>query len=388
MADPDESLLIHSFDYPPNDGGISRLCAEIAGEYAQKPAGACVLTQRTPTRGGATIAPHVPEIRLTARRPLREWQALRALHRSGRGRPVIAGIWYPEGLLVMLAGVRPLVILAYGSELMPTPSRVRRALWRRLQRHVLTAADLVIACSEYTRGLVLASAPEANAIAIPLAVDHQRFAPGDRAAAKNKYGVGSKHVLCSVSRIHLYKGHEVVLQALASLPPEERDRFVYLVAGRGPDLPALQERAGDLGLGHLVRWLGYVPEEELPDLYRAADLFVLCTREVVEQQEVEGFGLVFLEAQACAIPVVGARTGGIPDAIRDGEGGWLIEQDDVQALSQILLRLAAEPEVFRAAGAAARLRVEREFTWSHYLQRFTRALQEVGIQPARVPPGE
>ena len=145
-------------------------------------------------------------------------------------------------------------------------------------------------------------------------------------------------------------------------------------------MATLQAKAQKLGVGSLVRWLGYVAEADLPDLYRASDLFVLCTREDKKRQEVDGFGLAFLEAQACGIPVVGTRTGGIPEAIRDGEGGWLIEQDDASALSQVLLRLAENPVSFRQAGEVARARVERGCTWDRYLDHFILALDWRGIR--------
>jgi phosphatidylinositol alpha-1,6-mannosyltransferase len=375
------AVLIHSFDYPPNDGGIARVSGEVAAHYGGAGQRVRVITQDAPLRGGNVTPPDVPETQVTARRPLREWQALRAL-RGARGEGmVVTGIWYPEGLLALLAGVRPHVVLAHGHELMPTRARWRRGLWRMLQRRVLHGADLVVANSEYTRRLVLRSAPDARVVAIPLGVDAERFTPGDRRAARAAWGVEGKRVLCSVSRVYTYKGHDVVLRALARLAPAERERFVYLVAGQGPDVPALKELAERLGVAGCVRWLGYVADEDLPGLYRAADLFVLCTREAPEHG-VEGFGCVFLEAQACGTPVVGTRSGGIPDAVRDGEGGWLIEEDDEAALAEILRRLDADPEPFRRHGQQARARVERECTWAHYLARFRDELRRAGITRA------
>jgi phosphatidylinositol alpha-1,6-mannosyltransferase len=211
-------------------------------------------------------------------------------------------------------------------------------------------------------------------------VDHKRFTPEGRGNARERLGATGKLVLSSVSRLQAYKGHGTVLQALAVLPETTRQRFVYLIAGKGPHGQALRNEAVRLGVASAVRWLGFVPEEELPDLYRSSDLFVLCTRESPKQQEVEGFGLVFLESQACGTPVLGTRTGGIPDAIREGEGGWLIDQDDATALAGILTQLADAPAAFRAAGLAARRRIERECTWEHYVQRFRAALGEQGIR--------
>ena len=119
-------------------------------------------------------------------------------------------------------------------------------------------------------------------------------------------------------------------------------------SAKGPYEPELRKQAVELGIESHVRWLGFVSEEELPQVYWASDLFVLCTRDAPEERAVEGFGLVFLEAQACGTPVVGTRTGGIPAAILDGEGGWLIEQDDTQTLTDIIRQLVHLPESFLA----------------------------------------
>jgi len=209
-------------------------------------------------------------------------------------------------------------------------------------------------------------------------VAHERFTPKGRENARERLGVVGKLVLSSASRLQAYKGHETVFRALAELPETLKHRFVYLIAGKGPHGKALRSEADRLGVASCVSWLGFVPEEDLPDLYRASDLFVLCTR--VTAQEVEGFGLVFLEAQACGTPVVGTRTGGILDAIQEGAGGWLIDQDNAAALAGIFSQLADDPAPFRAAGIAARARVERECTWKRYVERLRAALAEQGIQ--------
>jgi phosphatidylinositol alpha-1,6-mannosyltransferase len=262
---------------------------------------------------------------------------------------------------------------------MPTEARWRRSLWGRMLRNVCESANLVVANSEYTRKLVIKKAPRARVVAVPLAVDHERFSPGDRADARRRLGLTGKIVLSSVCRIHAYKGHDVALRAMAAISERERKNMVYLIAGKGPHRDEVERLATELGLTAHVRFLGFVPEEELPYLYRASDLFLLCTRESAERREVEGFGLVFLEAQACGTPVVGVRTGGIPDAVKEGEGGWLIEQDDVVAVSKILSRLVDGPAAFREMGARARERVERECTWDQYMRRFVCAMESEGI---------
>jgi len=310
-------------------------------------------------------------------RPWREWESYRALrNRRGLG-PTVCGLWYPDGLVAQVACSRPRIILAHGLELMPTAERWRRHIWGRMLQSICESADLVIANSEYTRKLVVERAPKAKVVAIPLAVDYKRFAPGDAQAAKRRFGVTDKVVLSTVSRLDSYKGHDLVLKAMAASSERVRRNLIYLIAGKGPHHGELERQVSELGLMEQVRFLGFVPEDDLPDLYRASDLFLLCSREVAERQQVEGFGLVFLEAQSCGTPVIGTRTGGIPDAVKEGEGGWLIEQDDVRALSTFLTQLVDDPSVFQAAGQRARNRVERFCTWEHYMAQFVAALESV-----------
>ena len=372
-------LLLFAFEYPPVSGGIARLCGGIGEAFERGHFNARVLTQ------DCAAAPRVglPVIRVASRRPIREWRAFQRL-RKMRGassicRTTICGVWYPEGLIAYLAGVRPLVILAHGAELLPTVDRWRRPLWNDLQRLVLESANLVIANSDYTQRLVSSVAPKAHVETIPLAVNAAQFAPDDREAAKIKFGIAGKRVLCTVSRIHRYKAHDTVLRAIASLAPNEREQLVYLVVGKGPYERELRKQAVELGVESHVRWLGFVSEEDLPQVYCASDLFVLCTRDTPEERAVEGFGLVFLEAQSCGTPVVGTRSGGIPAAIRDGKGGWLIEQDDGQKLTDIIRELVRSPESFRIAGTQARERVLRENTWERYGQSFVSTLRGAGI---------
>jgi phosphatidylinositol alpha-1,6-mannosyltransferase len=372
----ENQFLLFAFEYPPVSGGISRLCAEIGTGLKRDQVNGCVLTQDC---SESVHNDGLPEVRVTSKRPVREWRAFQWLRKQRRDTPVICGVWYPEGLIAYLAGMRPLVVLAHGAELLPTVDRWRRPLWKALQRRVLESASLVIANSEYTRQLVSRIAPNAAVENIPLAVDPQRFAPRDRDTEKKKYGVLGKRVLCTVSRMYPYKGHDLVLRTIARLVPAERDRVVYLVVGKGPYEPALKRLAVELGVESNVHWLGFVAEDELPHVYSASDLFVLCTRDAPEQRSVEGFGLVFLEAQSCGTPVVGTRTGGIPAAIQDGVGGWLIEQDDQAALAEIIRTLIHSPDLIWAAGIQARQRILRECTWDHYMLRFSPLLQAAVI---------
>jgi phosphatidyl-myo-inositol dimannoside synthase len=158
-----------------------------------------------------------------------------------------------------------------------------------------------------------------------------------------------------------YKGHEQIFAALPAL----RARFptlVHVVAGDGDDRARLEQRARELaGDGGTVRFLGFVPEEDLPDLYRVADLYVMPSSQ-------EGFGIVYLEAAACGLKVVGGKGGGSGDAVPDERIGVLVEPSDETALVEAIVRLLGQGKADQAAvepyrkshfAAAARLLLAR-----------------------------
>ena len=198
------------------------------------------------------------------------------------------------------------------------------------KRSAIEAADLVTAVSRVTRRRLLEwtdLAPDQVRV-LPNTV-RDIFAPGTAAPDyRARLGVADGPVILTVGRLastERSKGHEAIFGLLPAL----RQRFhslVYLIAGEGDDLPRLKQRARDLGLeGDTVRFLGYVPDGELPDLYRLSDLFVMPS-------STEGFGIVYLEAAACGLRVVGGASDGSADAIQDPRVGTTVDPDDGEAL--------------------------------------------------------
>ena len=154
----------------------------------------------------------------------------------------------------------------------------------------------------------------------------------------------------------------------------------YLVVGEGPDLPRLQRLAARLGLEDRVSFLGRRSVAEIVSLYNLADLFVLLTRE--EPPDVEGFGLVFLEAAACGLPSLGGRSGGIPEAIVEGQTGWLVDPGDPRAIAAGVIDLLGSPERLRRASEGC-LRTAPERTWERVAERIT---QEMSAGPHMIAP--
>lgn len=205
-----------------------------------------------------------------------------------------------------MCGAR-LVLQLHGVEAWDRPGPLRRA--------AAEAADLVLCVSRYTRARLLgwaALAPERVAV-LPNTVG-EAFRPGDRAAARTRFGLGGERVLLSVGRLDArerYKGHDRVIAALPALADMD---VLYLIAGEGDDRPRLEGLARQPGVGDRVRFLGHVAMDALPDLYRAADLFVMPSTG-------EGFGIAYLESMASGTPALGLAAAGAADALADGALG-------------------------------------------------------------------
>jgi phosphatidylinositol alpha-1,6-mannosyltransferase len=135
----------------------------------------------------------------------------------------------------------------------------------------------------------------------------------------------------------------------------------YVIVGGGEERPRLEALVDQLDLRERVRFEGMVSDEDLPKYYAACDVFVHPNR--LEEGDFEGFGIVFLEAQATAKPVIGGRSGGVSEAVADGESGFLVSGTDVVELADVVRRLACSADLRRRLGAAGRARVESAFTW-------------------------
>lgn len=218
-------------------------------------------------------------------------------------------------------------------------------VWNDQREHVrraIEAADMLTTVSRGTRRRLLAwvdLAPERVRV-LPNTVD-ERFVPGPAdKVLRQRLQAGTGPLLLTVGRLaasERYKGHELIFAALPAL----RARFpglVHLVAGEGDDRSRLERRAVELAGEEAVRFLGYVSDEDLPDLYRLADLFVMPSSE-------EGFGIVYLEAAACGLRVIGGAGGGSSDAIPDRRVGEIVDPGDRDGLVEAVSRLLREGRV-------------------------------------------
>lgn len=231
---------------------------------------------------------------------------------------------------------------------------------------VLRKADLVVTAGVYsTNEAQRAAGRELPVVVVPPGVDPTRFTPvtaDQRRAARAKYGLThDQPVVLGLSRLVPRKGLDTVIQATAMLARQYPD-LQLLIAGSGRDRRRLERLAAQHAAP--VRFLGRVPEEDLPQLYAMSDVFTMLCRTRWRGLEQEGFGIVFLEAAASGVPQIAGNSGGAAEAVQHGVTGFVVhDPTSVTATAQHLGELLADPERASAMGRAGRERAIEAFSY-------------------------
>src|SRR5262249_23189876 len=241
---------------------------------------------------------------------------------------------------------------------------VLRAWGRRVMRDV---GGGVAAGGYPARHATRIAGQDLRGVVIPPGVDTDRFrplGPEARAEARERFGLDQDSTLVlGLSRLVPRKGFDVVIDAVLGLgdPPVQ-----LAIAGSGRDRARLERRArGNAN----VRFLGRLPDDALTALYGCADVFAMCCRDRWGGIEAEGFGIVFLEAAACAVPAVAGRSGGAHEAVDDGVTGFVVDPRNTDAVRAALGTLCDDADARRRMGEAARARAVAEYTYDRLVER-------------------
>ncbi|HKU38099.1 MAG TPA: glycosyltransferase family 4 protein [Polyangiales bacterium] len=274
--------------------------------------------------------------------------------------------WAPGFALLRAAQLArvplPVFSALMGKELIHRPLGrfpVAQSVYDRIRRRALQEPRGLISISARTAELAVQAGAAPDRIRTTyIGVDPERYRPEEQPELRRKLA-GDGQLLLSVARLVPRKGIDNVLQALPAVLARVPN-LTYAVIGEGPDLARLTALAAQLGVSERVRFLQGVPGD-LVEYYNACDLFVMPARE--EPGDVEGFGIVYLEANACEKPVIGARAGGVIDAVADGESGLLVPQNDVPALAAAITSLLTDRERAADLGRRGRQRVLSQLSW-------------------------
>ncbi|MEU7486241.1 glycosyltransferase family 4 protein [Streptomyces sp. NPDC042319] len=284
-------------------------------------------------------------------------------------------VWFgaaaPLGLMapaLRKAGARRIVATTHGHE----------AGWaqlpgsRELLRRIGEGTDTITYLGEYTRSRIaraLTPAAAGRMVQLPPGVDEKTFHPGSGGdEVRTRLGLADRPVVVCVSRLVPRKGQDTLIEALPRIRAEVPDAALLIVGG-GPYEKDLRALAAARGVGDAVHFTGAVPWEELPAHYGAGDVFAMPCRTRRGGLDVEGLGIVYLEASATGLPVVAGDSGGAPDAVLDGETGWVVPGGSPAAAADRIVPLLQDPELRRRMGERGRAWVEEKWRWDLLAER-------------------
>jgi phosphatidylinositol alpha-1,6-mannosyltransferase len=283
----------------------------------------------------------------------------------------------------------PYGVLVHGGDLLVLRRQVRRSfLKRRIARALLKSASVLVANSEWTAGLCRSVLHELEIEAgpqfvrtVPLGSDPVVFRPRlANGEVRDRYGLDTRRWLLSVARLTPHKGIDTGIRVLSRLQDRYPD-LGYAVVGSGAQLPALEALARSLGVTDRVRFLTAVPDSDLPAVYNSAEIYLGLSR--LTDLAAEGFGISLVEASASGIPVVAGRSGGIPEAVRDGETGLLVDAEQPEEVSRALCSLLDDRTLAQRLGAAGRRAVESYYNWDRVTADLVDIGHELGVSGLR-----
>ena len=372
-------VLIVTNDFPPRSGGIqsfvhalaARLPADGVVVYAPAWEGAAEFDARQPfpvVRHPGSLMLPVPSVGARA-------CALLTEHGCDS---VLFGAAAPLGLLaprLRAAGARRIVGLTHGHEAGWAALPGARALLRRIGDEV----DVLTYLAEYFRirlARALSPAAASRMVQLTPGVDPAVFRPGSGGARiRDQFGIApGRPVVVCVSRMVPRKGQDMLIRAWPAVRAAAPGDPLLLLVGDGPYRSRLDRLARQSGVAGSVLFTGPVSWDDLPACYDAGTIFAMPCRTRRAGLDVEGLGIVYLEASATGLPVVGGDSGGAPDAILDGETGYVVPGRDVTALAGRLTRLLADPAGAAAMGDKGQAWIERECTWDLVAGRLQRIL--------------
>ncbi len=358
--------LVVTNDFPPRPGGIQTFVWELLTRLDPADIVVFASTWRDPADFDAAAA--FPIIRepgsVMLPRPRTRAAAVRVFREHGCG-AVMFGAAAPLGLMaddLRDAGAAVTLGLTHGHEAgwagYPALRQVLRSVGNRL--------DIMTYLGEYTKGKIegaLGRRHRARLLRLTPGVDVETFHPGiDGAAIRERYGLGERPVIACVSRLMPRKGQDTLIKAMPAVLREVPDAALLIVGG-GPYRETLQRLAAESGAADRIVITGGVPYEELAAHYAAGTVFAMPCRSRHRGLDVEGLGIVYLEAAAIGLPVVAGDSGGAPDAVLHDETGYVVSGRDERQLVDRLATLLTDRQLAARMGSRGREWVLEEWQW-------------------------
>jgi phosphatidylinositol alpha-1,6-mannosyltransferase len=266
-------------------------------------------------------------------------------------------------------------VLVHGGDLLKELHAIHHsALARKTAKALLGSAEAVVANSQWTREQAqtvlreLGLDPLAEQVKlVPLGTDPEQFKPGlDVREVRARYRMNGEPWVITVARLEPYKGIDTAMKAVAEC---RRGGLAvnYMVVGAGKKKKTYVKLAQELDIADAVRFVGNVPDPDLPLLLNAASAYIGVSRRA-DGTRVEGFGVALAEASACGLPVIAGQSGGLAEAVRDGETGLVVDPDDAGAVAAAVKRLLEDQLLARRLGQGGRKAIETHYNWDRVIR--------------------
>ncbi|CAB4825991.1 MAG: glycosyltransferase [Actinobacteria bacterium] len=282
----------------------------------------------------------------------------------------------PLGLLaptLRRAGVVKIVALTHGHEVWWSKVFPFNLAMRRIGKSV----DVITYLGEFTRNAISRALPRASQramVKIAPGIDVEHFSPDiDATLLRNSLGLADKAVIVSVGRLVHRKGQDRLIEALPIILSEIPNAHL-LVVGQGPYLETLETLAKTKGVSEHVSFIGRIQYSELPKYFRVGDLFAMPSRSRFFGLEVEGLGIVYLEASACGIPVIAGDSGGAPDAVLENVTGLVVDGTNIESIAKAAISILSNPVMAKAMGLAGREWIVDSWSWQLWAKKFESVL--------------
>ena len=282
----------------------------------------------------------------------------------------------PLGLLskgLRRAGVKEIVALTHGHEVWWSKVFPFTLAMKSISRQVNTLTYL----GEFTRNAISKSVTKVAAqsmVKIAPGIDTDHFSPQDARELRNELGLTEKKVIVSVGRLVHRKGQDVLIEAMPAIIKDVPEAHILMI-GEGPYRSYLENRVKALGIQERVTFIGRIQYADLPRYICVGDLFVMPSRSRLAGLEVEGLGIVYLEASACGLPVIAGDSGGAPDAVLEGQTGLVVDGTSKSEVAAAVVELLLDPDRSRAMGVRGRQWIIQEWRWEIWSARFAELLK-------------
>ena len=307
---------------------------------------------------------------------LRVGAAVRKIARERSISTVFFGAAAPLGLLsqgLRRAGVQRIVALTHGHEVW----------WAKLWpfswaiRRIGSGTDHLTYLGSYTQSQIsraLTKDARSSMVKIAPGIDTDHFAPQpDAAALRADLGLTEKKVIVSVGRLVHRKGQDTLVEALPKILDSIPNAHLIFI-GEGPYKDYLVKRAQELSVTEAITFIGRIQYSDLPRYICVGDIFAMPSRSRLAGLEVEGLGIVYLEASACGLAVIGGKSGGAPDAVLEGETGYAVDGTSAHEVADAAIRLLSNPELAGKMGARGRQWIIDEWRWEIWARKFAALL--------------